>query len=156
MDIADVIKSRVTMTEAGCWEFDSVNIHGYGHVTIHSIYYRVHRLSWEINVGPIPKGMWVLHKCDNRACCNPDHLFLGTPQDNVDDMRAKNRDSYGHNKGSNNGQAVLCEDDVVQIRKLLASTNYTQDRIGRMFGVTRGAIKSIKYGVTWSHLPEEN
>jgi len=53
-----------------------------------------HRVSWMVHFGDIPKDLWVLHKCDNPLCINPDHLFLGTAKDNTDDMIKKNRDNY--------------------------------------------------------------
>lgn len=95
---------------------------------------------------------FVLHKCDNRCCVNPDHLFVGTLKDNADDMRAKGRDAYGENFGENNGQAKLTEDQVRQIRKLLDENTYSQREIGDLFGVTRGAIKMIKLRQTWRHI----
>lgn len=54
----------------------------------------VHRISWILQNGDIPKGMWVCHTCDNKKCINPDHLFLGTPQDNTNDMKKKKREDY--------------------------------------------------------------
>jgi hypothetical protein len=76
-----------------CWEWTgSVNEHGYGKLAIKSkVGAKAHRLSWEINCGPIPDGACVLHKCDNPPCVNPSHLFLGTKKDNTHDMRAKGR-----------------------------------------------------------------
>jgi hypothetical protein len=93
-----------------------------------------------------------LHRCDNRWCVELNHLFLGTPKDNTDDMRAKGRDSYGDNFGERNGQAILKEDQVLEIYELAWAGCYTQDEIGEMFGVTRGCVKSIKLEKTWKHL----
>jgi hypothetical protein len=73
----------------GCWLWEGpVNFFGYG-LSHHS---RVHRLAWEEANGPIPDGLFVLHRCDVPSCCNPDHLFLGTHQDNADDKKRKGRD----------------------------------------------------------------
>lgn len=68
---------------------------GYGRLAGPDGYQKIgaHRASWLINRGPIPDGLWVLHKCDNRRCVNPDHLFLGTCEDNVHDMWEKGRGS---------------------------------------------------------------
>ena len=91
---------------AGCWLWVGyVNNCGYGRLRPAHSQPKVgaHRLSWELTNGPIPDRMCVLHKCDNPACVNPEHLFLGTVQDNVNDMRQKGRDNYtGRPKGSRN------------------------------------------------------
>lgn len=72
------------------------NHHNYGLITKKHVPKLVHRLMWESVNGPIPKGIFVLHKCDVRHCINPDHLFLGTHQDNMNDMKAKGRSRNGN------------------------------------------------------------
>jgi hypothetical protein len=75
-----------------CWEWQgSKNKHGYGHFKYKRKTHRAHRISWTLIKGEIPEGMCVLHRCDNRLCVNPFHLFLGTNQDNMDDKMKKNR-----------------------------------------------------------------
>jgi hypothetical protein len=75
---------------------------------------------------------------------------------NVDNMRSKGRDGYGDNFGERNGQAVLTEDQARQVYELAWSGQYTQDEIGEMFGVTRGAVKGIKLKKTWKYLWSNN
>lgn len=85
--------SRVEKTET-CWFWVGRKMtFGYGDIQLYAGGPRTssHRASWEINVGPIPNGMFVLHKCDNPPCVNPDHLFLGTQKDNLLDARKKGR-----------------------------------------------------------------
>src|SRR5882762_2517021 len=118
MTMLEKLKSLTSIREDGCWMFlGPWNSHGYGHLSYDGHVYRAHRASWELYNGPIPDDLNVLHKCDNRWCINPEHLFLGTLKDNADDMRAKGRDTYGENVGEKNGQAVLTSDEVLQIRR---------------------------------------
>jgi hypothetical protein len=78
-----------------------MNSAGYGSLWVEGCWQKAHRLSWELHYGPIPAGLYVCHKCDEPACIRPDHCFLGTPQDNSDDMIAKGRER--HARGERNG-----------------------------------------------------
>lgn len=84
---------RVRFRDDGCWEWTG-NRHAFGYGLIQVSRARnegTHRVMWKLAHGPIPKGMWVLHRCDHPWCVNPEHLFLGTPADNIHDMMAKGR-----------------------------------------------------------------
>jgi hypothetical protein len=101
--------------------------------------------------GSIPHGRYVLHRCDNRRCCNPSHLFVGTQQDNMDDMLAKGREGMGEAKahhGSAHGRAKLTEADVLAIRAGTAGKAFGRDpQTGRLVG--RGARDlAERYGVS--------
>lgn len=93
--IEDRFWSKVRKDD-GCWEWTaSVNRRGYGWLhfggKVERKALKAHRVSWEIHNGPIPDGLWVLHKCDNPRCVRPDHLFLGDRTDNMRDCAAKGR-----------------------------------------------------------------
>ena len=80
--------------QGNCWEWQAslFTTTGYGQFALTSRHPETaHRMAWVFTHGSIPDGQFVLHKCDNRKCCNPDHLFLGTPQDNMVDMVRKGR-----------------------------------------------------------------
>ncbi len=133
----------------GCWLWTGSTGEGYGQLNVEGKLETAHRISWEMHYGPIPDGMWVLHKCDNRPCVNPSHLFLGTPQDNMDDKMAKGRANNA--KGENTGNAKLTEKAVRSIRKDLARGE-SQSSVARRYGVYSTTIWLIAHGRTWTHV----
>jgi hypothetical protein len=106
---------------------------------------KAHHYSYEIHKGPIPTGILVLHKCDNPPCVNPDHLFLGTTQDNVDDMFAKGRNHAL--KGSENGNALLTEETVLKIRSDIRPVK----EIAKDYGVSPACIYDAR-SRRWKHI----
>lgn len=110
---------------------------GYGGFYIKGSMHRAHRVSWEISCGVIPDGLQVLHSCDNPLCVNPEHLFLGSPDDNMKDMSKKFR--------GGRGQAKLTETDVAAIR----SSREIAKELGRKYNVTESTICYVRRGDTW-------
>lgn len=107
-----------------------------------------HQAAWLFANGPIPQGLWVLHKCDNPPCVRPDHLFLGTSDDNIMDMIRKDRHAYGSRKP----KAKLTEIDIVEIRRLCSNgTPYRP--IAARFGVSLSLIGLICRRKRWRHVP---
>jgi hypothetical protein len=134
----------------GCIEWTGTRVtKGYGLITQDGKPIGTHRLAWELKHGPIPEGMKVCHHCDNPACCNTDHHFLGTNADNMADRNAKGRQA----KGERSGGAKLTEADVLEIRRRLAAGE-SQLEISKAFGITRQHVGYIKSGKTWSHLKQ--
>jgi hypothetical protein len=139
-------------TQNGCWEWiGSKDGNGYGLIRHNSVLYHAHRVSFELNIGKIPPGQMVLHHCDNRACVNPEHLFLGTHTDNMRDMVAKGRHRNGNRKGMKHPLAILTDNQVIEIRRLY-TTGLTQSKIAGMFHVSRGTVCSITRRVNWAHI----
>jgi hypothetical protein len=127
----------------GCWLSQNSGPHGYAQIKIGGRATLAHRASWENHRGPIPDGLWVLHRCDTPACCNPDHLFLGTPSDNSADMARKGRFSGGR----------LTPAEVRQIRGLSKEPGRpSTTRLARHYGVNPSTIQDIINGKTWRHL----
>lgn len=145
---------RVLKTST-CWIWTGYfNSTGYGYMWIKrfKINRLAHRVSWSIaNSKPIPKKMYVCHSCDIPSCVNPDHLFLGTPKDNVQDCIRKGRKDVGNKKGSNHPKSVFKEKDIIKIRKLLMNGNKIAP-IAKKYRVSYQAIHSIKNRMTWKHI----
>jgi hypothetical protein len=121
---------------------------GYGAVYIDGKQRAAHRVAWEKAKGVIPDGMWILHRCDNPLCVNPDHLFLGTAKDNTQDCIRKGRRNTP--RGSQHSRAKLTEDDV---RTMVAlSVEKRQSQIARDFGVSDALVSLILRGKAWKHV----
>jgi hypothetical protein len=134
----------VTPVLGHCWEWIGLRKEGYG------IYNRktVHRLAYELLHGPIPVGMIVRHKCDTRNCWNPDHLELGTTQDNIQDKVLRGRAIGGPGKrGENCIHAKLTANDVEVIRA--APQTATHASLAQQFGVSFQQISKIRRGERW-------
>ena len=106
-----------------------------------------HRWAYRHYIGAIPPGAMVLHRCDNRACVRPDHLFLGSNQDNVNDMIVKGR--HGGPRGESHPKAKLTYEDITKIRKLYSEDGLTQKQIAAEFSVDRSSISRIVRGKQW-------
>lgn len=163
-----------------CWPYLGGRSHnGYGQFTFKHIYnVRAHRVVYELANGPIPDGKFIMHTCDNPPCCNPAHLRLGTPLDNMQDMAAKGRASTGlrngaHThperrprgdtnglhahpekaaKGERHGCARLTEVDVREIRAL-RQAGVSGAELALRFGVSRAQISHIVLRHHWKHIP---
>lgn len=164
------------VTECGCWIWmGACSGRGYGSIRIGQKTERAHRLAWELFKGPIEDGLHVLHRCDITYCVNPDHLFLGSHQDNMIDKEKKDRGNHAsgrrngkHTKpertprgdkhharlipgwavGSANNRAVLADADIISIRKSSLPTR----ELVRLYKVSRTHIKRIRARKCWTNL----
>lgn len=133
-----------------CWEWIGAVTRkkkGYGRINENGKMRVAHRVAYELCIGPIPEGMRVLHSCDNSRCVNPDHLFLGTQQDNMIDCSKKDR--LNSKRGEGHHAAKLTREDVQKLRLLYPTGRYTQVQLAKMFGVTRENIQLILYRKAW-------
>lgn len=119
---------------------------GYGRIKFKGAIRAAHRISWALHFGPVPIGQFVLHKCDMKACVNPDHLFLGTHQDNMDDMKKKGRQPRSKFFGDSNGASKLTTTMAAEIR---GSRGLSQRALAQKYGVTQTAIGAVLLGKTW-------
>ncbi len=174
-DVATRFWDKVSKTD-GCWLWNGMRTHsGYGRFRIGGKICRAHRIAWELVYGTIPEGIFVLHKCDNRVCVNPEHLFLGSHNDNMKDMVKKNRQATGMQsghythpertargirsgrythpertaRGEGHGRAKLTWDQVNTIRATDVSRYGTQSELAREYRVTPSQIWFIRSGRQW-------
>lgn len=126
---------------------------GYGQVGIRYEIFLAHRASFVIDGGTVPEGLFVLHRCDNRACVNPEHLFTGTQLDNMRDMIQKGRANHTKNlKGEAVSNSKLTEDQVREIRRLNAEEGLGARRLAKRFGVSSTNITFILQRRAWAHV----
>lgn len=149
---------KIIKTKSGCWKFKgSINKWGYGVINIggrlNASHHNAHRISWMVHKGKIPKRMFVCHICDNRSCCNPEHLFLGTPKDNMRDMHKKGRNI--NLKGEECPYARLKNKDILKILKYFEK-GYTNLQVAKKFNISKEHARDIKLGKNWAHIGDRS
>lgn len=132
----------------GCWLWTAAtHTYGYGRLFANGVVTEAHRVSYELNVGPIPDGMHVCHRCDNPPCVRPEHLFLGTNTENRRDSVRKNRHAHGVKQGG----TKLTDEIACTIRKRFASGETNKSALAREYGVTSSCIHDVLTSKTWKH-----
>lgn len=130
----------------GCWGMAGMkDKDGYSMLSYRHRQYRASVLALELDGRPVPKGMYACHHCDNPCCVNPAHLYVGTPQNNVDDKMRRGRQPHGADIHA----AKLTDADVLAIRAGSGTTRQIADK----FGCTPSNISMIRARRTWKHLP---
>lgn len=136
------IKDKITVSDAGCWEWSGcLNTSGYAWMFFKGRSIAVSRVMWQLTNGEIHSDLFVLHRCDNRRCVNPKHLFLGTNATNMADMVAKGR--------SPRSRAKLTEEDVMAIR---SEADLPIEQLARKYAVSKATICNVTTRRTWRHI----
>jgi hypothetical protein len=148
----DKNKSDTFYEGTRCWEWIAAKDQkGYGFIGIGTgVATRAHRMSWVLAHGEFPKELCVLHKCDNPSCVNPDHLFLGTNQDNIDDRERKGRNIVY--RGEDHGNAKLTDEDVLEIRRKYATGEANIPKLSNEYHVSISSIGRIILRNSWTHI----
>jgi len=154
----ELLYKRVVKKRNGCWDFIGyINKWGYGEIHIggkvNASHHNAHRISYIVHKGEIPDGFFVCHSCDNRVCCNPEHLFLGTPKENMDDMYQKGRNT--HLKGEACSWATLKNEDVLKMLKLFEK-GFNASQVAKKFNISRAHARDIKLGKRWGHIGDRS
>ena len=133
----------------GCWNWKKTSGRRYGSMWLDDKRQQAHRASWQLHIGEIPEGLCVLHKCDNTKCVNPNHLFLGTQTDNMQDMVKKGRRNENNKAkpGELHHNAKLNLIDVINIRAM--SHDIKIDDLVGMFDVKKEQIRRIATAERW-------
>lgn len=152
--IADRIEKRLDR-RGECWLwYGDKNDKGYAQLRMRDgggrTWLNLRRYVWETTHGPIPDGMLVCHSCDTPSCLNPEHLWLGTHQDNMNDSKAKGR-LFSMSRGEANKSSKLKEVDVLEMWKL-KGLGYSHKAIGEQFGVCSTHVGRIFRGDHWAWL----
>ena len=134
--------------EKECWPWlGSVSHTGYGELRYKSKTYRAHRVSYMLHISSFDDELFICHKCDNPPCVNPNHLFAGTANDNVQDKVNKNRQA----QLQEHGRAVLNNQQAKEIKDLLAK-GYARSQLAKMYHVSKSIIIDIDRGFTWKNI----
>lgn len=138
--------SSIKIPESGCWIWmKSLNHRGYGKTCLgKGTNLSAHRVAYEEKYGKIPNGLMALHTCDVRSCVNPDHIFLGTQQDNMTDKVNKNRQA----NGENHGMSKLTKEQAIEAK----FSNEKASVLANRFNCAAVTIRQIRSGYIWKHL----
>jgi hypothetical protein len=138
---------------AGCWEWTAAKARGYGRLSVKKpIIAQATWVAWELFRGPIPKNMWVLHKCDNRGCVKPAHLFLGVQLDNIRDCISKGRFRPGVLRGKDGPNAKLTTKQVRKMRLLSAAGMPRKDILKRFPTISYQGLGHILRRECWKYV----
>jgi hypothetical protein len=141
------MKGNIQVDRHGCWNWLRGKMHGYGSIWFAGKRWTVHRLSYLIFSGEIPTGRLICHHCDNPSCCNPDHLYVGTAQDNMRDRDLRGRNGRKDKPGRRHGKDYkLNQEKVIQIRKAIGS----QREIAKLFEIHPSQISKVLSGKRWA------
>jgi hypothetical protein len=131
-------REKIAVTEAGCHEWKStIKRDGYGQFWLNGKSRKAHQVAYRLFVGPIAAGLCVLHKCDNRKCVNPEHLWLGTVRENIADMDAKKR--RGH-------KGWITKEIALAIISEYRAGGLSQQAVGKKFGVDQTTVSALLLG----------
>ena len=156
-DICDRFWSKVNILgKDDCWNWTAgIDTPGYGGFKYNGKKINSHVMTWILTNGEVPKGFWILHTCDNKLCCNPNHLFLGTPLDNVRDMIKKGRNVVTLKihpelaaRGEKASSAKLKAFQVIEIREKLKQ-GFTLAELSREYKVDARLIAGIRDNKYW-------
>lgn len=129
-----------------CWEWRATKLKsGYGNFRLKKHHVSAHRMAYYLTNGTLPADNYICHTCDNRACCNPSHLWAGTNADNMEDMAAKGR----RHSGENHMWSKLTWPQVVAMRQIWKGGGVTQAELGNRFGVSRSLVSEIVRNKIW-------
>jgi hypothetical protein len=145
--IAERFMEHVNKTPS-CWIWTaSTDRDGYGHMWVDGKLIPTHRLAYLLFVGDIQNNFYVLHSCDNPICVNPNHLFLGSQTDNMQDMIKKNR--IPPRSGENNGRSKITQKQAVEIKEKYSTGKFTQAQLSDEYGISKSAIAYITRCEHW-------
>lgn len=142
----DYLAARVLLDPNGCWVWMNSKYAGYGRLERNGRRFQAHVFSYLTFVGPVPIGLQINHKCHNRACCNPRHLYAGTQKQNVADTFNSGRAVLL--KGERNGNSKLTTQAVLEI---IASDEPARV-LRRRYQVSDSIVRAIRKGIVWKHL----
>lgn len=158
LPLEERLKSMATVNpKSGCWEWQGYKRNGYGRTIIGSRkdgtrkFVAAHRIAYEVWNGEIPEGYEVCHKCDNPSCINPDHLFVGTRQDNIDDRERKGRNVV--KLGEEQARSKLTKKTVKDARWERAYKGTPFQQLADRYGVSKKTMQNAIKGVTWRCVP---